>query len=327
MKSLALTASVLLWPLIQAAPAAESPSSTNPKSGWCWNSVDTVFAFGDSYTNVAGKYGDIWTWNYFTKNSSSLDNPITANLTAASGPVWVQYLTGCYQGLPQKCPQKLWDLAFGGATVDQDLVKPARDFVQDLEHQVQQWQTYIKPAVTFDAEKTLSAVWMGINDITNSENKVKNETLAILQQTALYNKILDAYFEQVDVLYQSEGMRAFLLINVPPLDRTPSKKGDADYYKKAVALFNLLLHARTTEYKVKRSDATIIEFDAHARFEYYLAHASEYGFKNTDSLCEANSTCLPRYEYFWNIGVHPTYVVHKLLAEDIRSELERQSNC
>jgi hypothetical protein len=37
--------------------------------------------------------------------------------TSAGGPNWVEYLTGCFSGLPSKCKRQLWDFAFAGADV------------------------------------------------------------------------------------------------------------------------------------------------------------------------------------------------------------------
>lgn len=37
--------------------------------------------------------------------------------TSAGGPNWVEYLTGCFSGLPSHCKKQLWDFAFGGADV------------------------------------------------------------------------------------------------------------------------------------------------------------------------------------------------------------------
>jgi len=41
--------------------------------------------------------------------------------TSAGGPNWVEYLTGCFSGLPSRCKTQLWDFAFAGSDVSTDL--------------------------------------------------------------------------------------------------------------------------------------------------------------------------------------------------------------
>lgn len=81
--------------------------------------------------------------------------------TTAHGPNWIEYFTECYEGLPQDCETQLFDVAYGGASVDSDLVPPAYTHIVDFIHQVKQWKEYIKPAVTWKPETTLTAVWFG----------------------------------------------------------------------------------------------------------------------------------------------------------------------
>jgi hypothetical protein len=56
-----------------------------------------------------------------------LSNKIVQNFsgTAEGGPNWVEYLTGCglEEGLtsPETCKLQLWDFAFAGADISQEL--------------------------------------------------------------------------------------------------------------------------------------------------------------------------------------------------------------
>lgn len=80
------------------------------------------------------------------------------------------------------------------------------------------------------------------------------------------------------------------------MDRAPSGFSNADSLKKHIARFNQLLSDHTDGFSQSHSDTAVIYFDAHYYFEYYLDHASQYGFTNTTGYC-ANDTkpagCLP----------------------------------
>ena len=64
-----------------------------------------------------------------------------------------------------------YNLAYGGATIDANLVKPYLPTVKSLTDQVNQFlDSYAdKPAsAPWSGENTLFSVWIGINDIGNS---------------------------------------------------------------------------------------------------------------------------------------------------------------
>lgn len=71
------------------------------------------------------------------------------------------YLTNCFEGLPQKCSPQLYDLAFGGATVNVSLIQPSQEYVIDFVQQVENWEKYIKPSVTWEPFTTLTSIWFG----------------------------------------------------------------------------------------------------------------------------------------------------------------------
>jgi hypothetical protein len=102
----------------------------------------TRLAFGDSYTYVQGTaglqnysfIGDLQNYSYSPQ--TLLTDEIVQNQvrtlkivrndmltrraqigTSAGGPNWVEFLTGCFSGLPSKCKRQLWDFAFAGSDV------------------------------------------------------------------------------------------------------------------------------------------------------------------------------------------------------------------
>lgn len=92
-------------------------------------------AFGDSYTFVQGTngyptfsfIGDYLPGQFAVTPSELWSDRIVQNFTgtAEGGPNWVEYLTGCglKPGLtdPRSCKTQLWDFAFAGADVSEEL--------------------------------------------------------------------------------------------------------------------------------------------------------------------------------------------------------------
>lgn len=115
-------AALCIFAVGQAAPLA--PNSSVQPIVFQGKEMHNLLAFGDSYTYVQGTQGH---WNYsfisdafnysFTPDQL-LSSQIVKNTTSSGGPNWVEYLTGCHEGLPAECPgTKLWDFAFAGADI------------------------------------------------------------------------------------------------------------------------------------------------------------------------------------------------------------------
>lgn len=102
-----------------------------------------------------------------------------------------------------------YNFAYGGATVDADLVAPYADTVLSMIDQVQEFSDSIasKPDYApWTADNTLVAVWMGVNDVGNSFWNTDEATLL--------GQVVDEYFEQLQILYNA-GLRQFVLLSVP----------------------------------------------------------------------------------------------------------------
>ncbi len=79
-----------------------------------------------------------------------------------------------------------YNFAYGGATVDANLVKPYSSSVKTLVDQVGEWQNTVanKPSYApWKSGNALFAIWLGVNDIGNSYGQ-SNEA-------SLVNQILD----------------------------------------------------------------------------------------------------------------------------------------
>ncbi|KAI8138706.1 hypothetical protein BJV82DRAFT_630234 [Fennellomyces sp. T-0311] len=316
--------------VVLALWAAVAHALPRPKDGFCWKKIDTFFVFGDSYTSVVGPLGTPgFTWNNFTTPGAVYNDAILLNQTTAGGPNWPQYLTNCYAGLPQHCRLHLYDIAFAGATIDDALVARHHDYTVTFVEQIEQWKTRVEHAIHWDPKKTLTGFWIGINDVSDTKAWTN------ISYPAFYNELVEVYFDSVSDLY-TRGMRSFLFFNVPPRERSPSG-GDASYAK-IIRIYNTILDEHIAAFKSSHTDANVISINAWELFNSYLDNAAELGFKDITTFCP-NSTapdinsnyeaygCLAPYEYFWIDSGHPTYPVHRLLADSVEQQLEDSSRC
>lgn len=156
--------------------------------------------------------------------------------TSAGGPNWVEYLTGCFSGLPSKCKTQLWDFAFAGSDVATELLVSQlpwfmilclpliystplhHNYTVSFEEQIIQWATYAKPVLPVKLSKALVAIWIGINDINDSAKYTFPRNNAT-DFPSFYGKIMEAEFKSIETIYEA-GYRNFLFMNLPPLERT-----------------------------------------------------------------------------------------------------------
>lgn len=278
-------------------------------------------AFGDSYTFVHGTagreaysfIGDYLPSNFSFTPKELLTDKIVQNYngTSAGGPNWVEFLSGCgvADGLhsPAACDVQLWDFAFAGADVSEAFTPLHHDYTVPLVNQTQQYLTWAEPVIgrRIDKERALVAIWIGINDMNDLADYEGDFQ-------ALYDQILDAVFRQtVQPLYKA-GYHDFLLVNLPPLDRTPGNVGveEPSPSKQMLDWWNGSLDKHTARFAHGHKDATALVYDANSFLNRVLDHPAKYGFENTTAFCPgyADETvvtdpgkfgCTPIEGYFW----------------------------
>jgi hypothetical protein len=102
-----------------------------------------------------------------------------------------------------------YNFAYGGAVVDGDIIPPYADHVRTLIDQVEIFSNSLasKPDYApWTSDNALFAIWMGVNDVGNS--------WWMDGQQERLTSIIDAYFEQVQILYDA-GARNFAILTVP----------------------------------------------------------------------------------------------------------------
>ena len=163
-------------------------------------------------------------------------------------------------------------MAYGGATVDSDLVEPYDPSVVSMKEQV---RSQFLPGYTGDSptapggpdwkgNESVFAFWIGINDVGNSwwyeEPKLN----------ALYDEIFTLYADLVAQIYETGG-RNFVFVNVPPVDRSPMmvEQGPeaAEGERKIIAQWNGRVEALATDFKAAHSDeVNVWTYDSNQSF-------------------------------------------------------------
>lgn len=285
-------------------------------SALTWGSTKFLFVFGDSYTTTG--------WNI----SAGINSPVPG-FTSSNGQNWVQYLGGTYN----VTDTQVFNLAFGGATIDSALVAPYSPTVQSIVTQVSLFEQFLgsKPAgAPWKSDNSLFALWIGINDVGNSFawNNVS--------QSAFHTTLMTRLFGQVEELYQS-GARSFLFLTVPPTNRAPLLvvQGPTVTARitSSIADYNNQLRSFVTKFKQQHKDLDqIVVFDTQPIFNTLLNNAGTFGYVNTTGFCEAyqNGTpdistqiapCAPVSDYFWLNTLHPLFTVHDIIAKAVSTVL------
>ncbi|KAL8280784.1 hypothetical protein RQP46_006788 [Phenoliferia psychrophenolica] len=296
---LLLPAAALL--LVPSALVAAAPAPTTPFS---WKQISYIYGFGDSYTtNGWGPQNGVLT--------------PSSHATFSGGPNWINYLESTFN----KSNILLRDLAYGGATINSSLVYPGNTGIKSLADQasftVGEFVQYFSPSprgIKWSGKNSLFATWIGINDNFRSSFWT-NTTNPAFHKTELDN------WMALQIKLYNTGARNFLVLTVPPIDRTPYCIGGGAALQAQVNAtvtdFNSQLYKYATAFKRSRSGVNLLWFDAHAAFGEILDNATAAGFKDTGGGCDVynrpgtsaneynSQQCqYPLPDYFWLNSFH-----------------------
>jgi hypothetical protein len=176
-------------------PSASSSSAPPVQTG-----TKYFISFGDSYSqtgfNITGQKPSA---------ANPLGNPPLPGWTASGGLDWPGFMVTAFN----TSLTLSYNFAYGGATVDGELVAPYEPTVLSFTDQVGLFSEHLaeKPAYApWTADNTVAGVWMGVNDVGN--------TFWLSGQEARYETIMEAYFRQVQIVYDA-GVRKFVLLTMP----------------------------------------------------------------------------------------------------------------
>ncbi|KAH9919903.1 uncharacterized protein B0H18DRAFT_1096021 [Fomitopsis serialis] len=208
------------------------------------------------------------------------------------GRTWVGHLGKRLQR--RDTPIRIHNFAFPSATAEYDLSTQFSSFFDLCPP-----KTDIYSGIpTLDPEKTVYC----INDCGNPDS----DDLA---------SILETIFDGVHDLYIKAGARNFVLIDVPPTDRSPQANDceTSDEIEERVRTWNDALLAQTTEFGASTEQATTLLFSSHRVLTEVLDDPCEFDFTEDDATAEGGG--------IWTDGLHLSTHVHDILAERLMASV------
>lgn len=267
------------------------------KNRFSWDDTRHLIAFGDSYTYVQGTHGH---QNYsFIGDALNLaytpqellSNRIVQNQTATAegGPNWVEFITQCglEPGLtnPRDCEKQLWDFAYAGSDISTEYLPLHHNHTVSFVNQTRQFATYADPVLSrfVDKSKSLVAVWMGINDINDSD------TMDV-DFPSFYDRLHAALFDALAANVYSKGYKNYLFLKLPPINRSPANQLDDGGQRPNATMvewFNEALASHARRFERKHWDANVMVYDTTSFLTHVLDCPDDYGIANTTGYCAA----------------------------------------
>lgn len=257
--------------------------------------VTQVVVFGDSLSDGGNVYHQLSQLGYPYPPEPYYQGRFS------NGPVWAEVY--CENlGLPPLTASLDGgnDWAYGGAQTGGGYLLPDLRLLPNMATQVDQYLAVNRPS----AGSELFALWGGANDFFQGQT---DPTIPAANIAAMVRTL------------HAAGADQFLVLNLPPLGLTPAYLGTPDegpMNARSVA-FNVALAADLAQL---RSDlgVSIEEVNAYALFQQVVADPAAYGLTNVTQPAYSNGSVVanPDQYLFWD-DVHPTAVIHRLLAGEI----------
>jgi len=252
----------------------------------------------------------------------------------SNGPVWIEYVAQ-QLNLTQSVTQ-FSDFAYGGAFA------ASGDPIESVSNIDLQVQTYLN-LYRYEKGKVdryLFVIWAGGNDYLNAPRDSETTT------TLVVNAIQTEIHELIRF-----GAKQFLILNLPDLGLTPFSRAQGPLFtqhvSELIALHNQKLQAMLTQESKDHTGVQFIGLDILQYSNELFTHADQYQFTNIKDPCYAGNFSLqapaavtpkenislkeaqltanltaadfpicndPDHYFYWD-RVHPTRVVHQLLAQ------------
>ncbi|KIO31667.1 carbohydrate esterase family 16 protein, partial [Tulasnella calospora MUT 4182] len=206
-----------------------------------------------------------------------------------------------------------YNFAYGGATIDANIVAPYTSTVLSMTDQMNQFLINVAPHPSYapwTSANSIFSFFIGINDIGGTWWKDWGNWTAY---------VMDAYFALVQKAYDA-GARNFLFVNVPCVERSPYalSLGTADEVtipmKTAIDGYNAELINRVNALKAANPGITAWIYDSNTRLGQILDSPTTYGFQ--DGITYGSGSNLA-----WCNDFHVSPGVHHYFAQDIAGVL------
>ncbi|KAF9482559.1 hypothetical protein BDN70DRAFT_801301, partial [Pholiota conissans] len=190
------------------------------------------------------------------------------------------------------------NFSFPSATVENDLSRQLSHFFVRFPKKSQ-----ANPAPALDPTKTIYVLFLGINDCGGTRSDELEPIAEIL-------------FDAVHDLYVKAGARIFVVVDVPPINRSPSAVDASDEVQNRVETWNGLLQTHVKEFATGSTQATVFLFSSHKVLTEVLDDPLEYEFTEDDAADEGGA--------IWEDDLRITPAVHAILAERFIASLKEQ---
>ncbi|KAF3915266.1 hypothetical protein AA313_de0200486 [Arthrobotrys entomopaga] len=279
-------------------------TTTSTKSSTPTGGIKYWFSFGDSYTQTGFD-----PTQQQPSYSNPMGNPPYPGWTSSNGVNWLDVATEKYNSSEIFC----YNLAYGGATIDANLIAPYTSGVLSLTDQTNQFLQYYASApasAPWSPSNTLFSVFIGINDISNAWWRSDWSTFV--------DTLITAQFALIQKMYNAGG-RKFLIFNIPPIDRAPANLGDSASdlatFHTALALWSTKLQTYIANFKSANGGTTFWFYDCNADFSYVLNNPSQFGMNPDLTLYGTDPT------YAWNNNFHPGIIIQDYLGKRVAAQL------
>ncbi|KAG9023037.1 hypothetical protein FS837_006033, partial [Tulasnella sp. UAMH 9824] len=213
-----------------------------------------------------------------------------------------------------------YNFAYGGATIDANLVTPYTSTVKSMTDQVNAFLNNVgsKPSYApWTSSNSIFSFFIGINDIGNSWYQSGD-------RAAFSDTLLNAYFALVQKVYNVGG-RNFLFINVPCVDRSPYmiSQGSSSTAAEKIVLngFNTKLAAKINSWKATVSGVNTWLYDSNKKLGQILDAPTSYGFQDALSVKQLFLKYGSATNLAWCNNYHVSPGVHHYFAQDVKTIL------
>ncbi|KAH6892377.1 hypothetical protein B0T10DRAFT_605130 [Thelonectria olida] len=259
-----------------------------------------LITFGDSYSqtgfDVNGEHPSA---------TNPIGNPAFPGWTASGGINWIGSLAAEHNASLTLA----YNFAYGGATVDADIVAPYTNTVLSMIDQVDIFLDSVGKRPDYapwTASNALVGVWMGVNDVGNSYYQAN--------ATGILDSAVSRYFELLQALCDT-GLRKFVLLSVPPTNLTPLmlQQGSASnaLLVSSIKHFNKLLSSRLKDFKAANNNVITKIIDTSLAFNKAIRNPKAYGAPNATCYNDDGVSCL------WFNDYHPGIAIERLVAKDV----------
>ncbi len=282
--------------------------------------LDKIVVFGDSMSDNGNLYE-------YMKRDLPMSPPYFEG-RFSNGPVWIELVTDRYY--PKTSRAHLLDYAFGGAGISEEVDDDEDEVLFTLRREV---DSYLLTHHDKADGLSLYVIWMGSNNYLGAPEDVDGAVDAV---------ILGIKHDMQRLI--ARGAKYFLIMNVPDLGKLPAAK-DFDAVELLTALslkHNAVLKETLAEMGREDPSLQLFYFDVRSSLDEILDTPAHFGFTNTTDTCYEEMVNKPSEKsilrmvssvkartsvdactgYVFFDPVHPSALVHAILAERVKNMLD-----